>query len=552
MFFLLAATGAAFADAKSDFDMLYGQEARKVAATPSTVDDAAFAAKLVQDAKSLGDSPQLQALVYEKACEFGMKNPAGLAAALEAISFLVKAQPDKAGEYQALKLKALGDQYRTSTGPAKERAAQAYLDVLLERAEAEAADGKPAEADKLLATAFPIATSLRSPRTADIVAKRRSLTEATKRQAQLKQLTARIEQNPQDTSARQALILLYLLDEDKAEEAAKLVTADLNEPFRTYVTLAAKKVEELPEATCLELAGWYESLAEKASPAGKATALERAADGYRQYLTVHTQQDVTALKAKKSLAAIEKSLDTIPSSGKSRTLTLDMGNQVTMKLVPIPAGKFMMGSPKTEAGRQGGEGPQREVTITKPFYMGATEVTQAQYEAVLGENPSHFKGPQNPVEMMSWEDAGEFCRKLSDKTGKNVRLPTEAEWEYACRAGTKTRFAFGDNDADLGDYAWFSGNSDGKTHPVGGKKPNAWGLYDMHGNVWEWCSDYHGESYVNTKNVDPQGPASGSNRVLRGGGLDCSPLICRSAFRIGIVPGSRNFNYGFRVVLDLK
>jgi formylglycine-generating enzyme required for sulfatase activity len=547
MFIVLAATGAALADAKGDFDMLYGQEARKVAATAGTADDAAFAAKLVKDAKSLGDSPQLQTLVYEKAIEFGLRNPAGLPAALEALDALVKAQPDKAAEYQAIKLKALEGQYRSATGAAKQGAGQAYLDVLLERAEAEAADGKAAEADKLLATALPIATSLRSPKAAEIVAKRRSLAEATKRQAQIKQLAARIEQNPQDTAARQTLILL--LEEDKPDEAAKLVTADLNEALRTYVPLAAKKVEELPEASCLDLAAWYESLPEKAAPAGKGNAMARAADCYRQYLRLHTQQDAGALKAKKALAAVEKSLGTAASGGKGKTLTVDLGSNVTMKMVLIPAGKFTMGSPDGEKDRLGNEGPQREVKITKPFYLGVTEVTQTQYEAVMGKNPSRFKGPLNPVDSVSWDDAVDFCKTLSGKTGKNVRLPTEAEWEYACRAGTKTRFTFGDDDANLRDYAWYNANSASKTHPVGQMKPNGWGLYDMLGNVWEWCEDWYAESYTNRRNVDPTGPDSGSFRVLRGGSWYNVLATCRSAFRLRDNPVNRGDSSGFRVAV---
>ena len=234
-------------------------------------------------------------------------------------------------------------------------------------------------------------------------------------------------------------------------------------------------------------------------------------------------------------------IDEARKAGVPAAKELDLGGGVTMKLALIPAGKFMMGEEKN----------QHEVTISKPFYMGVTEVTQAQYEAVMGTNPSHFKGATNPVDKVSWNDAAQFCKKLSEETRRAVCLPTEAEWEYACRAGTKTRFSFGDEDSILGDYAWYDSNSSSMTHPVGQKRPNAWGLFDMHGNVWEWCADWYGD-YPKGAATDPQGPASAPDRVLRGGGWGDGPQGCRSADRCRIGPGYRVSSIGFRVAVDLK
>ncbi len=175
--------------------------------------------------------------------------------------------------------------------------------------------------------------------------------------------------------------------------------------------------------------------------------------------------------------------------GNKTSFTENLPNGITLEMVSLPAGEFLMGSPDSDSDAQSREKPQHQVQVNS-FAIGKYPVTQAQYEAVMGTNPSYFKNnPQNPVEKVSWNDAQAFCQKLSQITGKTYRLPTEAEWEYACRAGTTTRFYFGDDANQLGDYAWYDGNSQKTTHPVGQKKPNAWGLHDMIGNVWEWCED---------------------------------------------------------------
>ncbi|MCY3017923.1 MAG: formylglycine-generating enzyme family protein [Planctomycetota bacterium] len=194
------------------------------------------------------------------------------------------------------------------------------------------------------------------------------------------------------------------------------------------------------------------------------------------------------------------------------------------------------------------EKPAHDVTLSAPFHMGKYEVTQAQYAAVMGTNPSHFRGANLPVEQVSWNDAAEFCRKVSEKAGLVVRLPTDAEREYACRAGTTTTYYTGDTEADLGRAAWYSANSGGKTHPVGQKEPNAFGLYDMHGNVWEWCQDWY-EGYKPGAVVDPQGPPEGQLRVLRGGSWGNRAGYCRSAYRLRGFPDYRFDFIGFRVVV---
>lgn len=226
-------------------------------------------------------------------------------------------------------------------------------------------------------------------------------------------------------------------------------------------------------------------------------------------------------------------------------LTLDCGG-IPMNLIWMPAGTFKMGSPKSEEGRYDDEGPQTQVTLTEGFWMAEAQTTQAQWKAIMGNNPSHLKGDNLPVEKISWNDAIEFCKKLSSKTGQRIGLPTEAQWEYACRAETTTRFSYGDGDSQLGDYAWFSSNSNSQTHPVKQKPPNPWGLYDMHGNVWEWCADWFG-AYPGGSITDFSGSKSGSVRVCRGGSWFVGPRDLRSAVRLRLAPAGAYYGLGFRV-----
>ncbi|HEC03437.1 MAG TPA: formylglycine-generating enzyme family protein [Phycisphaerales bacterium] len=256
--------------------------------------------------------------------------------------------------------------------------------------------------------------------------------------------------------------------------------------------------------------------------------------------------------------------------------TIDLGNGVTMELLLIPAGSFYMGSASSEIGRAGDEGPVGRVQITRPFYMGKHEVTQVQWKAVMGTTvrqqrtkaavglPLYGEGSDYPIYWVSWDEAVAFCNKL----GSGFRLPTEAEWEYACRAGSDTRFHYGDdpNCSQLGQYAWYGDNSVNSemawyeheddrgrsAHRVGQKKPNAWGLYDMHGNVWEWCADWRAPTYKNMTTVYPMGPSNAKSRVIRGGSWRAAPDRCRSAARIFQLPDAPHGFLGFRIVLDLK
>jgi formylglycine-generating enzyme required for sulfatase activity len=217
------------------------------------------------------------------------------------------------------------------------------------------------------------------------------------------------------------------------------------------------------------------------------------------------------------------------------TLTLDVGGGVKWEGMLIPAGSFVMGSPPGEAKteQQSTIEKQHKVTITRPYYMGRVELTQAQYEKVMGENPSITRGDDLPVHNVSWQNAQDFCEKLAKQTGRGVQLPTEAQWEYACRAGTTTAYHSGNEISDLDRVGWHGGNSEHKVHPGGQKLPNAWGLFDMHGNIREFVRDLYDEAPKEDA-IDPTGPKEGDskNHVVRGGAYSANAAVmlnCRAA-----------------------
>ena len=241
-------------------------------------------------------------------------------------------------------------------------------------------------------------------------------------------------------------------------------------------------------------------------------------------------------------------------------IAVELPGGSTMEFVWIDSGKFMLGSPLPEEGRLLDEGPQHQVTIGEGFYLGKYEVTQEQWLAVMEEAPwaeqnGVEEDAKRPAVDVSWADAQSFVHRLNEAAGDSLyRLPTEAEWEYACRAGTTTRWSFGDAESELGEYAWCSAGADEvvveeekRARQVGLKKPNPWGLYDMHGNVWEWCQDWYGE-FTSEGKTDPVGPEEGKTRVIRGGNFGNKPRSTRSAYRYHYAPDSHYLGIGLRLV----
>jgi len=311
-------------------------------------------------------------------------------------------------------------------------------------------------------------------------------------------------------------------------------------PARSRVFLVIAAV-----LTALAVAGWaFRNLSHRTTELGTAAALPQAT----------TVPDPTGAAANN----IRPQMPHTPATRQVDTPGKNFTNPVGMIFVRIEPGSFMMGSPAQEAGRDKSE-VQHRVRLSKPFLMATTTVTQKQWNQVMGTYPSHFRDETLPVECISWDDAVSFCGKLSEKEGAKYRLPTEAEWEYCCRAGTTTPFNTGptispDQANYDSDYAYDDASHTGVnrkiTTAVGTFKPNAWGLFDMHGNVWQWCSDGYGPYEQRDEVEDPRGAAAAPLRVIRGGAWDNRPSSCRAAARTGCAPGVRIEYVGFRVCRD--
>lgn len=226
------------------------------------------------------------------------------------------------------------------------------------------------------------------------------------------------------------------------------------------------------------------------------------------------------------------------------TLTV---NGIKYNMVWVDGGTFRMGATSEQGSEISDEKPVHSVTLSG-YYIGKTEVTQALWQAVMGSNPSYFEGDDLPVEQVSWDDCQEFIRKLNSLTGQNFRLPTEAEWEFACRGGNNSRGYKYSGSNYIDNVAWYDGNSGDKTHPVATKSPNELGIYDMSGNVWEWCADWYGD-YSSGRQTNPKGPYGGSNRVIRGGSWSYGARICRSSDRFYDYPALRDDYLGLRLAL---
>ena len=287
-----------------------------------------------------------------------------------------------------------------------------------------------------------------------------------------------------------------------------------------------------------------------------------ASDGYESEegtikLKASAPSNLQIQLSKEAIAAVptvNEIAQQAPSSSSSvslggNTISIPVKNGITIDMVKVEAGTFMMGATSEMQKPYDDEKPVHQVTLTNDYYMGKYEVTQALWQAVMGSNPSKFKSRNLPVEQVSWDDCQEFINKLNSITGRRFRLPTEAEWEYAARGGKKSKGYQYSGSSNISDVAWYTANSGSKTHPVGKKQANELGLYDMTGNVLEWCQDWYG-SYVSSSQTNPTGAFSGFFRVFRGGSWYGNSGICRLSCRDSYNPDNRNFDLGLRLVLS--
>ncbi len=324
------------------------------------------------------------------------------------------------------------------------------------------------------------------------------------------------------------IIILHLVNVETSEE--------INTCERRFTGKMDKFFDFMPELAN-EITGMFSGIS---SPSPTPSVIPSPAATQTQ------KENITPIpETVQTLSLSPKSVQSQQANSPQKNITIDLGNKISLEMIYIPGGSFIMGTNEGEID----ELPAHEVTLDD-FWIAKCETTQAQWQQIMGSNTSNNKGNDLPVERITWYEAMEFCGRLSEKTGFKVSLPTEAQREYACRAGSTGRFFFGEKDPELDEYAWFAWNSDGKTHAVGQKKPNPWGLYDVYGNVTELCLDwYHGNYYQAPVKGESWDVPKGVAKVVRGGWFGDQPWYCRSVDRYYQNPNEKDNVVGFRIVM---
>jgi formylglycine-generating enzyme required for sulfatase activity len=531
-----------------------------------------------EQAKTPADKAKLARSLFDAAVASGakdaelyvlLKEAKELAAAAAEAKTALEAIDAKAAVFEADAVAEKVDLFLKTPvkGPAAAAWGAACLDVALEMSDAD--EYEPAV--KLAARAETLARA-GGDRALEAAAKDRGkeLSDLSRAADGLKAHFKTLQAKPDDPAANAAVgKFACLVKGDWARGLAQLAKSSDPDLKAIAERELSKPADPAAQAA---LGDAWAARAEKETPTYKARARARAADWLARAIPGLT--GLAKVSAEKTLAGLG------PVVSSRDRLSLDLGRGVRLELVAVKPGAFTMGSPEpSQAVWQSDERPEHRVTLTRPYSLGKYEVTRGQFAAfvkasayvtdgerhgnswardssgtwgflpgVTWQSPGFAQTDDHPVVCVSWDDAKAFCDWASKKTNRVVRLPTEAEWEYACRAGTKTTWSYGDDEAAAADYGWIDRNAGGQTHPVGLKKPNPWGFFDMHGNAWEWCQDwaapYGGDA------VDPTGPATGDRRSLRGGRWDVRSYFARTTFRGQDLPSNRHTYTGFRVVVQ--
>ena len=451
------------------------------------------ASKLIIIAKGL-ESPKDRIRLCEKAYECGLSESAGYPFALRALDMIVKCDPARADACGKKRLDVYRLLYVRSARDEKLENGRTYVKMLLAQADKCGKAGDWSGASKYCTLANSTAWALKLPERASITDRMRDAKNRIMSAGRLASLKEAVAKDPADLKSRKRLVETYLIDMDQPAEAAKHLNDKLDETLRANVALAAGKTSDLSEADLMTLGQWYRKLVLKTvSKTAKSALLIRARDNLARYLELHTKADVSRVRAGAALKSVEADLEKLNAA--------------------VPTGG-----------------------------TSTTGLRIWTFTTNLG------KGLDNPVVQVSFEKCQAFCEAMSKLARQRVSMPNEALWEYACRGGTQSRFNFKGDDDDLDAYAWFKDNSDRKTHPVAQKKPNAWGLYDMHGNVWEHCVAWPA-SRVAQVSLDPAAPNTEQRNVVRGGSMNEEARTCRSACTYR---QSGSNHVGFRVIITLN
>ena len=560
---LTKALGESIKKVAPTFDALYGDEIAKVTKSRSGADDALLAKRLLVMAERSVQRPALMGLAAQHAFDLGLRDPRGFETAEKAIKLLTDNLPADTHTMWKGKLNELRRrQFDLAEGPQKEALAASLLAELTTAAEELEKAGEWTKAAKSWKEVGEMATIAGkdsksfTDRSVDAREKAKAIADAQERARMEAEAMARAKAEEDARKKRDALrarMMQAIVDRDDPRTALPLARKLEDTGIEARLILAIDPIEELEPAPAADLGRWYLSLATEHEGDARTRMMIRAWRYFHHFLNEYEGRDKKSEDVRFSLDALTKDLldvnvdpNELVRLGRPARVTVEtFVNDVGMRLAKLPDDRFQMGSPDDEPGRRTVE-LQHPVTLTEPFYIGVAEVTQAQWRKVMGDNPSKHKGDDRPVDSVTWAEADDFCRKLGAMDGRVYRLPTEAEWEYACRAGTAGRYA--DNSYYPDSIAWYDANGDDASHDAATRLPNAWGLYDMHGNVSEWCADYVG-LYLAERAVDPTGPAEGTDRILRGGSYASGAEALRSAARAKAEPTRRSPSIGFRIVM---